>query len=326
MVADPDWFLDRIDWEAGTAVFVHSSRDRLSATLFLDGRTSFAGGEPTAVELDALIEAAPATADRGRFLFHMSFCGSTQLAHLIEASGAATVLKEPHALVDLADWDRSLVERNQREDRIASVLEAATGVLSRRWEGAGPTVIKPSNWVNNLLPRFPQGGRDLRAVMITIDRRAFLRAAFRGGRDRLGFTARAAAHFAAALGETPRLTEAVAGVDDPLDQAARLVLLAHLYQTRLFAAAARGDTGQLAYLEYETILADPRTALEQALAALDLTASYAGIEAALTTRAKRDAKNPDRQFSVASQGEEDRLVEQHHAARFDRALEWADRI
>lgn len=282
-----------------------------------------------AVELDDVVEAAraidPDTVGPDRVVLHMSFCGSTHLSHLIEESGAAVVLKEPHALVDLADWDRTLVERHARDARLTPILNAATMLLGRSWEDAGPTVIKPSNWANNLLPGLLQVGRDMRVVLITIERRAFLRAAFRGGRDRLGFTARAAAHFAAAMGETPRLADAVAGADDPLDQAAQLVLLAHRLQQRLFAEATGGGTGRLAHLDYSTILDDPSAALRHTLAALDLDASDDRIEAAIGTRARRDAKQPDRQFSVAGQHDEDRQVEQHHAARFDRALEWADR-
>ena len=37
-----------------------------------------------------------------------------------------------------------------------------------------------------------------------------------------------------------------------------------------------------------------------------------------------DAKQPERRFSIAGQAEEDGVVEQHHADRFERALAWAD--
>jgi hypothetical protein len=311
---DPDWFLDRIDPAAGTATFVRTDVERLSAAVFLDGRTPFSSGEPRKLALDGLT--AP-EADPLRLILHMSFCGSSQLAHLVGSSGAAIALKEPHALVDLADWQRSLVERGIDDPRFPPALGAATELLSRTWPGRGPTVLKPSNWVNNLMPDLIGHGA-VRAVLVTIDRRAFLRAVFRGGRDRLAFTARVATHFAAAANQSKRVGGALAGVTNPLDQIARLTLLAHHFQQRWFEAANSTT------IDHRQVRDDPHAALTIALAALDLSASPEEIAAAVAGRKAVDAKQPERGFSVAGQAEEDEAVERHHADRFDRALDWAD--
>ena len=321
ILRDPDWYLDRIDPAAGRAMFDRSDVERLSAAVFLDGRTKFSDGEPREMALDGLT--APTDVEPLLLILHMSFCGSSQLAHLIGASGAAVVLKEPHALVDLADWHRTLVENDLADPRFVPALGAATGLLSRRWPNRGPTVIKPSNWVNNLIPDLVRQDGPVRAVLVTIDRRDFLRAVFRGGRDRLAFTARVASHFAAAAGQPALVGEALAGVADPFDQIARLTLLAHHFQQRWFDTA-RKAIATAATIGNRQIRDDPREALTTALDALDLRASPDRIATAVEGRKAIDAKQPERGFSVAGQAEEDDVVEQHHVDRFERSLAWAD--
>lgn len=87
-----------------------------------------------------------------RLILHMSFCGSTQLAHLIDASGAAMVLEEPQALVDLADWHRVFREPKLDDARFAPALAAVMALLGRCWDDGGPTALKPPNWANSLIP------------------------------------------------------------------------------------------------------------------------------------------------------------------------------
>lgn len=314
---NPDWFLDRVDAVEERATFVRSNRERLAATLFLDGRTPFATGPTQSIELAALggAHAAPA-----RFIFHMSFCGSTQLSHLVGESGAGVVLKEPQALVDLADWQRALAERGIDDPRFDPALRNCVGLLSRGWPDSPPTLIKPSNWANTLIPALAGPNK---AVLVTIDRRSFLRAVFRGGRDRLAFTARAASHFAAAAGDGPRLAQAIAGTDDALDQMARLVLLTHDLQQRLFD---RADFAAVVRIDHRLISEDPRAALDRACDALDLPCPGASAAVAIERLRTRDAKNPGRLFAVREQVAEDDIVEQHHSERFDRALAWADTL
>lgn len=317
LASDPDWFLHRIDAAEGRATFVRSDRNRLASTLFLDGRTSFATGRTTCLDLTSLGPSAGISNSPARFIFHMSFCGSTQLARLLGETGAGVVLKEPQALVDLADWQRSLIERGTVDRRFLPALHATTTLLSRNWPGSPPTMIKPSNWANTLIPML--GAPESRAVLVTIERRAFLCAVFRGGRDRLAFTARAAAHFAAAASQASRLEQAIASVDDPLDQMARLVLLAHELQRHLFATAACPTTR----IEQQLISENPSAALDRACEALGVSWSrdQAG---SIDQLAKSDAKSPGHPYTARGQTAENDLIERHHGKRFDRALAWAD--
>ena len=195
----------------------------------------------------------------------MAFCGSTQLAQLLNASGAATVLKEPQALVDLADWKRALVEQQLDGDRqFKLALGASAALLWRNWDGFPPTVVKPSNWANNLLPDL-LSINGAKAVVLTIEPRLFLRAIFRGGRDRMAFIARAASHLASATRQGAIVREAIVSTEDPLGRVARLALVAHGIQHAMFDAAA---ASAVEVVDYRQILADPAEALRRTIESL----------------------------------------------------------
>lgn len=320
---DPNIYLDRINPDRGTVSFLPSSLKRLQATIFLDGRSSFTSDPPVDVEIDRLIVAANhMVVEPRRVIAHMSFCGSTQLARLVDECGAGTVLKEPHALVDLADWQRMLREHHSEDPRFTPAVGAVLTILSRRWPGAPPTVIKPSNWANPVLAKLPMASGD-RVLMLTITRRAFLVAAFRGGRDRLTFLARAASHFAVSLGQVQTVDDAISSAADPLDQAARLVMVAHALQGRLFATLERMSPVQVARLDYAQILADPLSALTKARDHLALDGQPGKMEAAVRRLASSDAKQAGAAFSVAAQDAENQLVEMHQRSRFDETIAWA---
>lgn len=162
-----------------------------------------------------------------------------------------------------------------------------------------------------------------RILLVTIDRHSFLLAAFRGGRDRLTFLTLTASHFAIAPGQVRIVDNAIASATDPLDRAARLVMVAHALQEGAFAKTARALSDQVARLDYALILPDPRLALATACGLLALERHQGRMAAAVRRLASNDAKQAGPAFSIVRQVEENRIIEFHHRARIDQALEWA---
>lgn len=318
-------YLDCINPERETASFLHVDQARLQSTPFLDHRTSLGSGARRTVTIEEMIRCAGELPPSPiRLLLHMSFCGSTHLSHLLDESGAALVLKEPHALVDLADWDRTLRGRGRTSDLLDRTIEASLILLSRPWPEGLATVIKPSNWANLPLLRRRPASADDRVLLLTIDPRSFLRAAFRGGRDRLAFLIRAASHFAAARGQCHLVAEAINGEPDPLGQAARIVLTAHMLQMRSFYAFLRTATARTAAaIDYRELRDSPAAAVALAVAHFELRTDEDRLSAAVLRRSTMNAKQPGDAFSIDRQDEADRAVEQLHGKRFDHALSWA---
>lgn len=313
LLTDPSWFPHRLDWERGTITFVPTKAARLRALSFIDGRDDFSTGASVEAPVDALLAAAPCLPDSARYIFHISFCGSTLLATLLDQPGRVLALREPNILVDLANWHVTLGKQGSDDTAFTSTLRLAQSLLHRESAQGEAVLVKPSNWVNNLVPRL--SGPAARAVTIGMDARAFILALFRGGRDRLAFNARAVSHIA--MGDPVAETlvrRAIAGGGDPLDIMARLGALSHHVQSDLLRRCARKGSLRLDFAE---ITADPADAALRAADALGLPCSDIAPE-----HVTMNAKERGRDFSASARREADAVVEAAHGVRADAALEW----
>ena len=101
-----------------------------------------------------------------------------------------------------------------------------------------PVVVKPTNWVNPLLPRLCAPGRIDHAVFVSMKRRHYLGATFRGGIDRLAFCARLAGQTAPVVPHGAALMHAaIESTSDPFGRMARIMALLHWLQESLFEDA-----------------------------------------------------------------------------------------
>ena len=308
-------FLHRLDGLRDEAQWVETRAGDLARASFLDGRETFW----------SRARVAPVDPHSGgpeqpiRIVFHVGFCGSTLLTRLLEERAGVLALREPQALTDLASQQAQLVDRRGAEI-LGRLLDFALAHLAGTGEsepGVGrTTVIKPSNWVNGLAPVFARPGQKMHALCMTMDRRAYLRAVFRGGRDRIAFALRHVQLLAASdAALADRLRAAIAHNADPLDQAARATALLHRAQEDLFAGLSPREE----WLAFETLLEQPHRALAHAGRLLGIAVEGDGRGAGLPAA---DAKDPSRTFSPETRHGEDALVERHHGARFDAALGW----
>lgn len=278
---------------------------------FLDGRMPV--GEPAEVcPIAHLIAAAPTSQISVPLptIFHVSFCGSTLLSRLLDVPGDTQVYREPAIQIALAD-------RLVAGMPVDTPLNLATQLLGRPVADARP-IVKPSNWANVLLPAFTSA-RNVRPLFITMRPRAFLTAVFRGGRDRMAFTMRAANHFAKALPDGHAMMAEAMGADRvPLAQAARLTLVALELQLRLFASA-QTQFGTDAILDEQDIRRDPQAATAFAADALGLAHFVSGIAG----ESGAHAKDPAQRFSSAAEAQANDLIIAEHGPIFDAALRWA---
>ena len=312
VLSEPAFFPHRIDVENNQIVFVPTFPEWLARPSFIDGRSDFSAGPSLTFPLDAVLAAGeerPAGPDR--MIFHVSFCGSTLLARMLELPGSAFVLKEPNALVDLADLKKA-------GGQIGPALEWLRASLRRRWQADEPVVVKPSNWANNLLPELTADPAAIRPVFVTMARRPFLIAVLRGGRDRLAFTARAAAHLAPAA----QLQAAISASDDPLTRAVHLAAVTLYVQMSAFAAVCRKgqaiDAAELTGAPVEAALTTNRM--------LDLGIDPELLARNAASKSGEDSKNPGRAFTPAGRASDDDSVEQHHGSMLDSVLVWAERV
>lgn len=177
LLASPEWFPDALYADRGLLDCHRVNRSLLSSSSFLDQRmTARSLGKEQATfsyaELTALADGAR-TNDIG-FIFHTSFCRSTLMAQALHAEGISFTLKEPSILLSLAEsvrYTQAMREPEKVRVALSAMLRLATGLVAENEK----TIIKPTNFANNLLPYVAETGAkillmysDLRSYLISI--------------------------------------------------------------------------------------------------------------------------------------------------------------
>ena len=324
-MAEPVNFLHGVDLEADHAVFFETNRRLLSEAAFVDGRSDIAVGPPEFARLSELMRTSSREPAPERFIFHLSFCGSTLLSRLIDVPGQSLVLKEPNCLVDLATWKSLKRRAGGTTERLGPGLQLARHALRRPFEFGEAVTVKPSSWANNLIDELAANAAAILPLFVTIDRPGFLRAVLRGGTDRLTFTAQLAWHMASGLAEGDDLLAAAAAAGrDPLAKAANLALLAHHLQLAAFGRGLRcGSWGADHIIDFRTITESPLDAARKACRALRLAVEPEDLERNVERHAGRHSKQPLIGYSAARRSADDAAVIAHHSETIASALSWA---
>lgn len=319
------FFPHRLSFDENLVGFVPTSTAKLRAATFLDDRGDFVTGPIRLEAMDEVLAANAADAEPCRLIFHTSFCGSTLLGRLLDRPGKSLVLREPQSLSDLAARQAMLDQSGARDPRVERMLAVLPGLLMRSAAAGEPVTIKPSNWINNLAPALC-GMLPVRPVFLSMQPRAFLLAVFRGGQDRIAFTARAAVHFSqAGRRNADRVAAALGQSDDQAVQLARLAALAHRMQLELFAEARlTGGWGEEHAIDFAELAVRPVETADRAARLLGLDLSVAEIEENAARWLSRDAKQPDAAFSTEAQAAHGREVEDRFGPAIDDALAWVD--
>jgi hypothetical protein len=318
----PDFLLHKVDPSSNILTFLPTSSALLRKASFIDGRSPISHGKAIECGIDTMEGADPPLRHQRRFIFHVAFCGSTFLSRILDWRGKTLVAREPNCLVDIADWKTSH-ERTGRTTRPTSQLtELACSSLFGSSASDEAIVVKPSNWTNNLLPELCDANS--RAVFVVTQARSFLRAVFRGGRNRLAFVARAAALLAAGrAGDDMLMAAAVKSSTDPLDQIAHMAALLHHMQMSRFREAMKiRHWSNPAILFYEDIVASPDASAEIANRHLGLNLTTEEISRNVAEKRKRHAKDGTAPFDANILREIDESVEAHHGRRIDTPLAW----
>ncbi|HEX8231874.1 MAG TPA: hypothetical protein VF559_00815 [Caulobacteraceae bacterium] len=181
-LADPHWFPDDLNLATGRARFVRVSREELSRQPFLDPRWSRAGLPQREAPGTALTAPEGDHRPRLNFIWHTSYCCSTVLAAALDRPGVNLSLKEPQALVGLANLKRGQGGALKRPP----LARALFGLYARRFSSAEQVLIKPSNFANNLIAEAGEM-TDGRMLMLYSSCRSFLISIIKAHEDRRAF-------------------------------------------------------------------------------------------------------------------------------------------
>ena len=328
LLEKPQYLLHRIDTASSRLVFLGTTRERLSALPFIDGRAPLSpqGRSFTIKIRDALdwLYSNEPEGQSDRFIFHVSFCGSTVLARACEVPDKSFSLKEPRVLLDLATIKAQRLGFFTDQELWSRLIRLALGQLRKPWASGEVVIVKPSNWANSILFDLLGHGLRPRAVLLSIGLRDFLIAVLRGGRDRVAYVCRLATHYRAedpVIGEL--IDQAEAFPDDPMEPLTRLAALAWHAQIRIFdRALATKSAEYLHRLSYKELVQRPAAALNGVSRALHLGFSKQEIGSARDRTMILDAKNPDRRFDPIRVRQINQEIEKRHGPLIAGTVDW----
>lgn len=312
-LGQPAWFLDQLDLQTGAARFVRADRERLSREPFLDPRWD-RSGLPTAELRGAALDADAEPRPRLNFIWHTSFCCSTVIATALDSAGLNLSLKEPRAVVDLAD-----LKRRQQGLKRPGLARAVFGLFARRFTPAEQILIKPSNFANNVIPEATEM-TDGRMIMLYSSCRSFLISMVKTRQERRRY---ARELFIALANDGHPQTRW------PIDTLLRLSDLEIAALTwRMQMSTLRTAMGRLgsraASLDGDVFLERPREALSALDAFLGLGLGPARIEAVVEgPLLSRDAKTGAAAAGRHRRRADAEAVEAQFGDDLDRVVDWA---
>ncbi len=171
LLGSPDHYLHSFDGD--DALFVPMDRAAYQRSIFLDRRISPAGSGVLRVPQSALASVPAPAAQPISWIFHVAHCGSTLLARALDDLSHDLVLREPLALRQLA-----------LQPEPGDLLAPSLALLSRRYPGGGPTLIKANVPVNFLLDRITASDPAAAAVFLHCSLRDYLLAILRSDTHR----------------------------------------------------------------------------------------------------------------------------------------------
>ena len=331
ILTSPNYFLHSIDVKRACFGFVKSSAARLAATAFLDGRTAL-GENQKLIELpiQACLDWRQSSSHRPdphRFIFHMSFCGSTLLSRALTIDSKAITIKEPLVLLQLAEIKAAEVDQYRDRLQWQQLLDFVLSQIQKAWHQQQAVLVKPSNWANSMLPELMRDAGDACAVLLTIEREDYLQAVFRGGGERVQFMYSVLNHLLTAFPEyRPLVRQLEAQPLDSADLFARLSLVSHAVQSKAFRRLQTLSPGsKVQTVSFTDLIADPAAALKQASDSLQLALSQEDIRHSVRQSFRHHSKVTEREFDQQQSQQVNQAVAQAYRTNFAHALEWADK-
>lgn len=252
------------------------------------------------------------------FVFHTAFCGSTLLAEALEAGGAAAALKEPAILLNLHHRFSRCANASEH-DRLDLILK----LLSRPFHGSKTVVVKPSCFVNPLIPFIMRDAPDAKAVLLHSDLRTFLFAVAKRGIAGRSWARQA---FASSLNNIP--TELGFASEDLLSQTDLQVAgLAWLMRRAFFdRVSAEFGAARMLQVQSEGLYQEPADTLENVGWFLQLPDPQTIYPIAATTDVFRTHSKDGRAFGPDDRVKELESLRATHGDEVEPVARWVESL
>ncbi|MHA1544009.1 MAG: hypothetical protein ACTSU8_02630 [Alphaproteobacteria bacterium] len=324
---NPENFLHSLNLKTGRFEFIEADRKTLSSLPFLDYRFIGEGSEKGSVPVQRAFQILKnanlkAPAKPVNFIFHSAFCCSTMIAKTLDIEGKNLSLKEPFALLGLAQYKKNRRNFSSDDPNWRVLLDMTLNLLSRPHLENEKTLIKPSNAANNLANEVLNSRLTGNVLFLYSPLERFLISVLNGGVARTGtinqlfsdIVRDQQAHLPIELHEI--------GFLSPLKKASLMWGL----QVTHFQRIAEGETeGRIKTLDCETFLDSPEKTLGRLADFFDFEISSREIENILEGPTFRThSKDPDLRFSKKDWEVRKKEILRGSKSRVNAALRFAE--
>ena len=307
ILRNPDLFLQ--SFEERDAVFFEMDREAYFRSIFTDRRISPKNPVPQRMPIAELLSAtAKVEPAPVRYIFHIAHCGSTLLARALDLKEQNLVCREPFAL-------RQLGVKAARGEESAQLVRLARTMLGRRYNPAGPVIVKANVPVNFMIPALMDPAPDQRAILLYYALDDYLLAILRSAMHR-GWVQHVSDELRPGIAARtgPRTVDESVAV-----MAARLWLTQMLQFNQALSAYPNGKS-----LGAEDLFERPKEAIAAAFTHFGQTQSEAAIDAIVASDLfTRYSKDPRHQFDNAQRVERRAKLKIELAGELDEARAWA---
>ncbi|MDN5865414.1 MAG: hypothetical protein L0I62_09430 [Gammaproteobacteria bacterium] len=311
------------DFARDSGRFLQLDRETLRRSSFLDQRIGADTTHYREVPIAQLLhEPLPNALDGNPpvFIFHTAFCCSTLLARSLDLPGRSLSLREPAALLQLADLRRGWIETARKE---SGLLSLTLKLLARFREGDERLIVKPTNVVNNIAPTLLKHIPGTRAILLHDDLEAFLIAVLKRPRE----SARGLTLFLERLLADPSGRQWTRTHPVPEALAERAVLVWALQIRALESWLTQDSTADVRTLSAGQLLTSPATVLEACArwSGIPLTAVEAD-EIASGPAWSHHAKHPGTTYTPADRSADQARARRLFAEPVHKGFAWADKL
>ena len=308
------WYPDAIDARSGMVRLCQTGRAAIAAAAFLDERWDRTGLPVRQERIDALRPAGQPVPMV--FIWHSAFCCSTLLARCLDRPGANFSLKEPAALMEVAN-----IKRMQGEAAAQGWLQRLLPVLGQAPAGEGHVTIKPTNTVNNLIGDVMRLLPDSRHLFLTSNLKAFLVSIAKKGESGRSFARRLFTIFAMDGHPVAKMDQRQLLQMSDLQIAA---IVWHMQVASMLAGLKADDASRTASLDGDRFVKRPA----EALAAVD---GFFGLELGSEVTAevasgplfRRDAKDASQAYGPGRRAKDADKIAKSLGPELDAIIEWS---
>lgn len=329
ILESPEYLLHGIDVNGGTFVFLKTTRNKLAETSFIDGRDSMSDLPLITLPIEELLQWQQNHNNDNtvnRYIFHHSFCGSTLMARVLDIEGKVFSYKEPQILIQLAELKTAQNSYYRNKMTWKSLMSFVLSQFKQQWSNNEVNVIKPSSWLNSMLPELLFDGGASKAIFLSISRENFLIAVFRGGGDRIQFVYSLLKHLKTAYPEYSKVISLVENSQlTTVELFSRLTLITHSIQTKAFSRSIammnEGDHNSYSFSEF---INNRTPCVHGVSSTLQLGLSEQELNNSLSNKFKKHSKIIQRAIDQREITKINTQVTECYQENFKETLKWAD--